>query len=231
MNKNIDSHEWILIKESNRLKNYLNFVFHFPESNKIDACIFQINKLFRVTPTKSYHSVLVIDSTKNRYWFEFNDTGKDYGDYNLKQRNSLVLTISNKYLDCDSLKRNLSLDLIKEKILNKLNNQSFKINYPERELKKINYFGTREVSKLVIVLDTDFDKNKTNNSIRWDLYFKTLQHIRTIYYELWNKLSIKTWNIPFDKLTFDKKIAVIENYNLNIELNLIKREFKINEKK
>lgn len=222
--KSLEKELWNKAKESMEIGDVFTYILMFPNSEKLDTCINQLNSYVIDATDMQLISYQAIDSINRKSWFGFSNTDDDCADYYLKKKNCFILTITDNGAFHDSSK--IASETIKHEIKGYLTNHYDEPNYPQSKVSNVKYFGPILVSKLCIVIDTDLSSIDADTKINWKLYFETLQGVKAIYEQIWNDKSQEVWQMEFKDLEFEKQLAILDCFELRIELNFIKRTFE-----
>jgi hypothetical protein len=139
-------------------------------------------------------------------------------DYSIKARNIFAIELS-KYDSVfieGAFTNNIdTLDNIIEDFIINPNN---KPELPAKKIKKIKYFDTVLVTNHAFFINSVMVPDSNGICSSWDKLNPLINKIVACYYDLRNDLAEYKFDEPFEKLEFNKKIAILEYYPIRILL-------------
>ena len=99
----------------------------------------------------------------------------------------------------------MSIDNLKDKAKEFIENPQNEKNLPEKEIKDVPYFGSVPVSKQVISLQND-------RGTSYGTYIKVQNELAKAYNELRDELALRKFGKKYDDLDEDKQDAIREIY-------------------
>lgn len=104
---------------------------------------------------------------------------------------------------------------VQEYIANPQNDEYLSEKYSEKN----DLLGEIMVSKGTVVLTFSKDKSLGIDIEEWQLYFSVLEQFKIAFVTLRNEYALTKWNIGYGELQFERKVALIKLYPMEIELN------------
>lgn len=155
-----------------------------------------------------FSSIIDINYEEKEVLFSFHKIGKLYPIIHVS--NCMEVSIEND--DTILVENNLgTIDDIKRIAKEYISNPNSNCNYFKKEV--IDYFG--EVELPIIGTQLIFKvRNKKGLTINeWKIFFDCMHELLSVYEEKRNEISMNKWNIKYDSLDIEKKIAVTKRVN------------------
>lgn len=157
-----------------------------------------------------------IDEVNQQIYFQLVlDQGIFLDDYCIKERNIFFIELSKFDSVFVEGKFTNRIDTFGEVICEFIGNPEMKETLPEKKLKIIKYFDTVEVSKQMFEINAVMIADSMNNKSSWTTQNEIINMILKSYSEIRDELSKSEWNKTFQKLDFEKQVAIIQYYPIN----------------
>jgi len=142
-------------------------------------------------------------------------------ELSLRHRSILRVCVVNKdsILINDDFQR---LEGFKEIAKEFVSNPTDREDYSEHRQINIDLLGTVRVPKGVLSIRTLHGYYGPMSIIDWELFFRIINCFNEAYLELRSEFAIAKWNIEFDELEFNRRVALTKMYPTNIELNFMR---------
>jgi hypothetical protein len=205
------------LKNSNNFSEFFEFAFKNQDSRFCDSACYKMSKLIQNQGFDYLNLIGTINSHSDKIVLTFTEIIINEPYIPFKQQNKLTLLISNKpsvsYWDNKTDFSNIK-SLAKEFLTNP---QDYP-NYPDKILVEIENIGMIEKSVGHIIIQADYLKEHYDKS-DWNYLFKAIEQIQTTYNEIWDELSNGLWHKNFNKLDYEKKLAILKVSPYQIELH------------
>jgi hypothetical protein len=109
-----------------------------------------------------------------------------------------------------------SFAMISEYVMLYIVNPTEDPQYSEKKKKKIEYIGEAMISKGWVYFVLNCFPQKKLSVKTWKQYFSSVELIKQAFYELRNEYSTIMWDISYNKLDYERKVALSELYPVNV---------------